>query len=101
MVEMTGEVNVLLVNVSVVSRPTKVSVEVGNVSVPTLMMVEMTGEVSVLLVSVSDVVRPTKVSVMAGSVSMAPLELRTRLSVRGAAENVLTPEMVCALVRST
>ena len=42
----------LLVRVSVVARPTNVSVEVGRVSVPVLTMVEMTGLVSVLLVRV-------------------------------------------------
>ena len=48
-----GEVSVLFVSVSVVARPTSVSVEVGSVSVPVLTMVEMTGAVSVLLLSVS------------------------------------------------
>ena len=43
---------VLLVSVSVVALPTKVSVEVGSVSVPVLTIVEMTGAVSVLFVSV-------------------------------------------------
>ena len=42
----------LFVNVSVVARPTKVSVLVGRVSVPVLTIVAMTGAVSVLLVSV-------------------------------------------------
>lgn len=39
----------LLVNVSVVARPTKVSVDVGNVIVPVFVMVEITGAVNVLL----------------------------------------------------
>jgi hypothetical protein len=43
---------VLLSNVSVVTRPTKVSALVGNVSVPVLVIVLMLGAVSVLLVSV-------------------------------------------------
>jgi hypothetical protein len=47
-----GVVRVLLVRVSVVARPTKVSVEVGRVSVPVLLMVEITGLVKVLLVKV-------------------------------------------------
>jgi len=42
----------LLVNVSVVALPIKVSVDVGNVSVPVLEMVAIIGEVSVLLVNV-------------------------------------------------
>jgi len=64
----TGLVSVLLVSVSVVAFPTKVSVEVGNVSVPLFTMVAMTGLVSVLFVSVSVVVLPTSVSVATGSV---------------------------------
>ena len=45
---------VLLVNVSVVALPTNVSVDVGNVKVPVLLIDEITGVVSVLLVKVSD-----------------------------------------------
>jgi hypothetical protein len=52
MVEIIGAVRVLLVSVSVVARPTSVSVEVGNVSVPVFEMVEIIGAVRVLLVSV-------------------------------------------------
>ena len=48
-----GLVRVLFVSVSVVARPTKVSVEVGSVRVPVLEIVEMTGLVKVLLVRVS------------------------------------------------
>ena len=43
----------LFVSVSVVARPTSVSVEVGNVSVPVLVIVEITGLVRVLPVRVS------------------------------------------------
>lgn len=50
-----GLANVLLVNVSVVARPTSVSVLVGNVSVPVLTMVEKLGDVSVGVVNVGDV----------------------------------------------
>src|ERR1043166_1410272 len=64
---------VLLVRVSVVARPTIVSVEVGRVSVPVLLIVEITGAVSVLLVRVSVVVLPTYVSV--------PWKVRVVLSV--------------------
>jgi hypothetical protein len=67
-VPITGDVKVLLVSVSVVARPTRVSVEVGKVSVPVLTIVPITGEVKVLLVSVSVVALPTKVSVAAGRV---------------------------------
>jgi len=48
-----GFVSVLLVNVSVVALPTRVSVLVGSVNVPVLTMLEMTGAVRVLFVSVS------------------------------------------------
>jgi len=56
--------------VSVVARPTKVSVEVGKVSVPVLEIVAMIGVVNVLFVNVSVVARPTKVSVDVGKVSV-------------------------------
>ena len=55
---------------SVVARPTKVSVEVGKVSVPVLEIVAMIGVVNVLFVNVSVVARPTKVSVDVGKVSV-------------------------------
>lgn len=45
-------VSVLLVSVSVVALPTIVSVLVGSVNVPVLLMLEITGAVKVLLVSV-------------------------------------------------
>lgn len=54
---------------SVVARPTRVSVDVGRVRVPVLLMVEIAGEIRVLFVSVSVVALPTSVSVAAGSVS--------------------------------
>jgi hypothetical protein len=63
-----GLVNVLLVSVSVVARPTNVSVDVGRVRVPVLLIVLITGAVRVLFVSVSVVALPTRVSVAAGSV---------------------------------
>jgi hypothetical protein len=46
-----GLVSVLLVRVSVVARPTKVSVLVGRVNVPVLTMLEITGVVIVGLVA--------------------------------------------------
>ena len=49
---MVGEVRVLLVKVSVVARPTRVSVSVGRVRVPVFEMEEMIGVVRVLLVKV-------------------------------------------------
>ena len=63
----------LLVSVSVVARPTKVSVLVGRVSVPVLTMVEMTGAVSVLLVSVCVPVKVTTVESMAIVTGAEPL----------------------------
>ena len=56
---MTGLVNVLLVKVSVVARPTKVSVLVGRVRVPVLTIVPIRGAVRVLFVSVSVAVSVT------------------------------------------
>ena len=47
-----GLVSVLLVRVSVVALPTNVSVLVGRVNVPVLLMLAITGAVRVLLVSV-------------------------------------------------
>ena len=47
-----GAVRVLLVNVSVVSLPTNVSVLVGSVNVPVLEILQIIGVVSVLLVNV-------------------------------------------------
>ena len=47
-----GDVNVLLVRVSVVALPTQVSVEVGSVMVPVFDIEEITGVVKVLLVNV-------------------------------------------------
>ena len=70
-----GFVNVLFVNVSVVARPTNVSVDVGKVNVPVLEIVAMIGVVSVLFVNVSVVARPTKVSVDVGSVSVPVFEM--------------------------
>jgi len=46
------EVTLLLVNVSVVALPTKVSVAVGKVTVPVLLIEDITGAVNVLLVNV-------------------------------------------------
>ena len=65
-------VNVLLVNVSVVALPTKVSVEVGSVSVPVLEIVPITGEVKVLLVSVSVPAKVANVPVVGNVTLVAP-----------------------------
>jgi hypothetical protein len=67
---MAGLVRVLFVRVSVVARPTRVSVDVGSVNVPVFTIVEITGLVRVLFVSVSVVARPTRVSVDVGSVNV-------------------------------
>lgn len=64
----TGLVKVLLVRVSVVARPTRVSVLVGNVRVPELTIVAITGAVRVLFVRVSEPAKVAKVPVV-GSVS--------------------------------
>ena len=49
----------LFVSVSVVARPTNVSVDVGKVNVPVFTMLEITGVVNVLLDSVCDPVSVT------------------------------------------
>ena len=53
-VVIVGEVSVLLVRVSVVAFPTRVSVDVGRVSVPVFTIVLITGAVIVLFVSVTE-----------------------------------------------
>ena len=60
-----GEVRVLFVSVSVVALPTNVSVLVGSVNVPVLLILEIIGVVKVLFVSVAvPVVVTTLVGVM-------------------------------------
>ena len=73
--DITGDVNVLFVNVSVVARPTKVSVPVGIVIVPLLEIEDITGDVNVLFVNVSVVALPTNVSVPVGIVIVPLLEM--------------------------
>lgn len=68
-----GLVSVLLVSVSVVARPTRVSVLVGNVNVPVLLIELMTGVVSVLLVSVCTPVSVATVESMAIVTAAEPL----------------------------
>jgi len=63
-----------------------VSVDVGRVKVPVLLMVLITGLVNVLLVSVSVVALPTRVSVAAGSV-------RTVVPATAVACNVVVPDV--------
>ena len=66
-----GEVRVLLVRVSAVARPTRVSVEVGKVIVPVLVIVEITGAVENVFtpVIVCAVERSCKVIVPEGRVA--------------------------------
>ena len=67
-----GFVSVLFVNVSAVALPTSVSLLVGRVSVPVLVMVDMTGLVSVLFVNVlTEVnVKPTDAALLAAVVAL-------------------------------
>ena len=58
----------MLVKVSAVDLPTRVSVVVGRVSVPVFMMFPMIGEIKVLLVRVWVAVNPARVSVASGKV---------------------------------
>ena len=64
---------VLFVSVSVVARPTKVSVLVGRVKVPVLTIVEMTGAVNVLLVNVCVPVNVATVESIAIVTGVEPL----------------------------
>ena len=73
----TGEVKVLFVKVSVVALPTKVSVLVGNVSVPVLTIVEITGDVKVLLVSVTEFVGVTVGVAHSNPVAVALFTVKT------------------------
>lgn len=87
-----------MVSVSVVARPTKVSVLVGRVTVPVLLMLDMTGVVSVLFVRVSVVARPTKVSVDVGRVRVPVLTILeiTGVVIVGLVANTIAPEPVVA-----
>lgn len=79
----------LLVRVSVVDRPTKVSVEVGKLIVPVLMTDEMMGAVRVLLVKVWVAVRATRVSVASGKVMVL---LAVMLEARVKVVEVVAPD---------
>lgn len=79
---------------SVVARPTKVSVAVGKVNVPVLEIVAMIGVVNVLFVNVSVVARPTKVSVDVGKVSVPVF---TIVAITGAVNVLFVSVSVVAL----
>ncbi len=87
-----GEVNVLLVSVSVVARPTRVSVAVGKVSVPVLEIVEITGEVKVLFVKVCVPVSVATTAVSMLTVPVAVIGLGTEVKPFPAATEVTVPE---------
>ncbi len=87
---------VLLVRVSEVALPTRVSVDVGRVSVPVLTIVAITGAVRVLLVRVSVVILPTRVVVVVGRVSVPVL---TIVAITGAVRVLLVS--VSAVARPT
>jgi hypothetical protein len=97
-VDITGEVKVLFVSVSVVALPTSVSVLIGRVKAPVFVIVDITGEVKVLFVSVSVVALPTSVSVLVGRVK-APVFVI--VDITGDVVNVLIPDMVCAVFNVT
>jgi hypothetical protein len=63
------------------------------VKVPEIVAPLTVGVVNVLLVNVSVVVRPTNVSVVVGKVNVPVFVM---VEITGAAENVATPETVCA-----
>ena len=70
-----GLVRVLLVSVSVVALPTKVSVLVGSVNVPVLLMLAIIGVVSVLLVRVSVPAKVLRVPVVGKVTLVAPVNV--------------------------
>lgn len=72
---MIGSVKVLLVKVSVVVRPTNVSVTFGKVNIPVFNICAMMGNVNVLLDKVSVVVLPTNVSVITGNVNVPVFDI--------------------------
>jgi len=85
---------VLFVSVSVVALPTKVSVEVGSVRVPVLVIELITGVVRVLLVSVCESEVPTTVpdgAVLVAQVSKSASHACTLVP-------IATPRLVLAVV---
>lgn len=83
-------VRVLLVRVSVVALPKRVSVEEGTVSVPPLVMAEMIGKERVLLERVWVADAPTRVSVASGKVRvLLAVMTEARVKVRA----VVAPEL--------
>ena len=85
-----------MVRVSVVALPTKVSVEVGKVKVPLLIILAIPGVVRVLLVRVSVVALPTKVSLVVGKVKVP---LLITLAITGVVRVLL--DSVCVPVKVT
>jgi hypothetical protein len=71
-----GDVRVLFVRVSVVARPTRVSVEVGRVRVPVLLMEAIIGVVRVLLVRVEVEVVVTSVPEVGTVRAVLPVKVR-------------------------
>ena len=65
-----------MVRVSVVALPTKVSVLVGSVNVPVLLMLEIIGVVRVLLVKVSEPAKVARVPVVGKVTFVAPVSVR-------------------------
>jgi len=72
---------VLFVKVSVVALPTKVSVAVGKVTVPVLLIEEITGVVKVLFVNVCAVVRSAVTVVSIATEGIGPVPLVTVIPV--------------------
>jgi hypothetical protein len=69
----------LFVRVSVVARPTNVSVEVGRVRVPVLLIVLIIGLVKVLLVNVSVPARVANVPVVGSVTEVFALVVKPRV----------------------
>jgi hypothetical protein len=97
-----GEVRVLLVSVSVVARPTNVSVLVGSVNAPVLLILEIIGEVSVLLVSVSVPAKVTKVPVVGNVMFVDPvlLLILNKLSESSVIELIVIEPAILSILQS-
>ena len=94
--------NVLFVKVSVVARPTNVSVEVGRVRVPVLLIVEMIGDVSVLLVNVCVAASVTTVPLVDGKandVESVPVKVSELLAVKVFPEAIVKVPVVVVMAR--
>ena len=93
-VDITGLVNVLFVNVSLEVRATKVSGPVGRVKVPPLVIVDITGLVNVLLLTTADELAVKIVLGPVGKVRTPPLVIELITGIVS-----VLPTKVCVVFR--